>query len=154
MGVWRLVDGRDPVDHPDDFPVKTIASEAELRTELDRLGRLDPGIVILQSPSGQSLQVGIGGSFVGLRWYQNPETSEQSRDLLADEVCCSERVDFRAEGDSIAFWPEHLMPLDEGIDIAVYFYHHLRLPEWVAWKEWDPARYKWNIKSAVKVRSA
>jgi hypothetical protein len=154
MLAWCLVDGRDPVDRPDDFPTKPISGETELRQELDRRRHLEVGIVSLQSPTGEALQIGIGGPFAGLRWFENPHSSEKSRDLLADGPYCSTRVDFLAEGDTIAFWPEHLMPVDQVVEIAVYFFKHARLPDWVAWKEWDGTRKKWHIQSAIKVRSA
>ncbi len=154
MAAWRLVDGRDPVDRPDGFGTKLIPGEAELRQELDRHRRLEPGIVSLQSPTGAALQIGIGGPFAAVRWYENPHTSEKTRDLLADGNYCATRVDFLAEGDTIAFWPEHLMPVDQVVEIAMYFFKHERLPDWIAWKEWDATRKKWHVKSAIKVRSA
>ena len=154
MNAWRLIDGRDPVDTPNDFPARVISADSGLRQEMDRLRKIEPGIVSLESPNGEALQIGIGGPFAGLRWYQNPHSAGPSRDLLADRPYCSSRVDFMAEGDTIAFWPEHLMPVDQVIEIVVYFFNNRRLPEWVAWKEWDAAQGQWNLKSAIRVRSA
>jgi hypothetical protein len=152
MAAWRLTDGRDPADGPEDFPAKAIANESELRQELDRLRHLTPAIVSFTSPAGDALQIGIGGPFAGMRWYQS--VSGPSREVLADRSYCSGRIDFASEGDSIAFWAEQLMPVDQVIDIAVYFFRHQRLPDWVAWKEWDSARSKWHIKPAISARSA
>lgn len=154
MTEWRLVDGRDPVDDPDDFPTIPITSEADLRQELDRLRKMEPGIVSLSSPTNEALQIGIGGAFAGLRWYQNPKLSQQRREILADHAYCANRVDFMAEGDTIAFWPENLMPVDQAISIVVYFFNHQSLPEWSGWKEWDAGRGRWNIKPPAKAASA
>src|SRR4051794_9005544 len=109
MAEWRLVDGRHPADSPDNFPTVRISSEIELRQELARQVQLEPGIISLTSPANEALQIGIGGPFIGLRWYQDPRSSDMSRDLLADRPYCSDRVDFLAEGDTLAFWPENLM---------------------------------------------
>jgi hypothetical protein len=154
MTVWRLVDGREPVDCPEAFPTVDISSEGELRQELERLRQLEPGIVSLSGPTEEALQIGIGGSFAGLRWYENAHVSERSRDILADRLYCPNRIDFAAEGDTIAFWPEHLMPVERVIEIVGYFFKHQRLPDWIGWKEWDPARKQWNIKPATDARSA
>ncbi len=154
MASWRLVDGRYPPDDPDDFPIIVISSEAELRQELARLLQLEPGIVSLTSPTNEALQIGIGGPLAGLRWYQDPRSCEPSREILADRSYSPNRVDFLAEGDSIAFWPEQLLPADQAVDIVVYFYNHQRLPDWVGWREWDAVCYKWDVKPAVAARSA
>jgi hypothetical protein len=154
MADWRLLDGRNPVESPDDFPAQTISCDVELRRELDRLRKLQPAIVSLQSPKDEALQIGIGGPVAAIRWFRDPKNSELCRDVLANCPYGSDRVDFLSEGDTIAFWPEHLMPIDHAVDIIVSFFKHERLPEWVSWKEWDPARNKWIIKSSPKVRSA
>ena len=154
MAAWQLVDGREPVDRPEDFPTDLISTEPELRCHLDQLRKLEPGIISLSSPTGEALQIGIGGLYAALRWYPNPHGSAPSRDILADRTYCSGRVDFRAEGDSIAFRPEHLMPVDHVIEMVLYFFKHQRLPDWVAWKEWDAVRNKWNLKPALNARSA
>jgi hypothetical protein len=152
MATWRLVDGRDPVERPDRFPTKLISSEAELRQELDRLRLLEPGIVSLTSPDGESLQLGIGGPCSALRWYGSD--NKRSRDLLAHRPYHSNRIDFLAEGDTIAFWPEQLMPVDQVTDIVVYFFKHHHLPDRIALKEWDSARNKWITRPAVQACSA
>jgi len=153
MAEWRLIDGRNPADSPQDFPAKLISSEAELREELDRLRQLEPGIVSLNSPTGGALQIGIGGPFAGLRWYKKLQSDAPS-EVLADRPYCSSRIDFLAEDDAIAFWPEHLMPVDQVIESVVYFFGHQRLPDWVAWKEWDHSQLNWHVKSAIKIKSA
>jgi hypothetical protein len=154
MGDWRVIDGRDPADGPENFPFVRISSETELRQELARQRQLEPGIVSLSSPVSGALQIGIGGPLAGIRWYVNPYPPGQSRDVLADHAYAEKRIDFLAEGDHIAFWPENLMPVDQAIEIVVYFFNHQRLPDWVGWKEWDPAACKWKIKPAASVRSA
>jgi hypothetical protein len=154
MAVWKLVDGRYPAESPEAFRETVIGSEAELRRELDRLRHLEPATVSIFNPSGEALQIGIGGPFAGIRWHRNPHTSKQSRDILADHPYCPNRVDFASEGDAIAFWPEHLMPVDQAIAIAVYYYQHSELPDWVAWKEWDEVRRQWTIKPGIGVLSA
>ncbi len=148
MADWRLLDGR---DH---FPTVSISSEDELRQELHRLRQLEPGIVSLISPTNEALQIGIGGSFAGLRWYQNPKLSQRNREILADRPYSAKRVDFMAEGDTIAFWPEHLMPVEQAIGIVLYFFNQQSLPNWVGWKEWDTVKSRWNINPPAKAASA
>ncbi len=154
MGHWRLIDGRDPAESPEDFPTVPISSETELRQELARQQQLEPGIVSLACPANGALQIGIGGPFAGIRWYHNPYPPHSSRDILVDHPCTPGRIDFLAEGDTIAFWPENLMPVDQAIDIVLFFFNHQRLPDWVGWKEWDPVQHRWKIKPATNVRSA
>src|ERR1700722_7847052 len=124
MGDWRLTDGRDPADGPEDFPTVPISSEAELRQELARLRSLEPGIVSLSSPADGALQIGIGGPFAGVRWFYDPNPPHLSRDVLVDHPCFQDRIDYLAEGDHISFWPENLIPVDQAIEIILYFFNH------------------------------
>jgi hypothetical protein len=153
MADWRLIDGRYPADHDDALPAKAIESEFELVQELDRLRELEPGIFTLNSPTGEALQIGIGGPLAGLRWFENPQTSVNSRDVLADRPSCPGRVDFHAEDEEVPFWPEHLLPVEQAIDIVVFFFTNQRLPDWVAWEEWDSTHHHWNVHRPAVLRS-
>src|SRR5215207_2149965 len=119
MDGWRLTDGRDPADSPEEFPTVLITSESQLRQELERLRRMSPAIVSLSNPGHGALQIGLGGPFAGLRWFVEPFSSPRIREILADRSYCSSRMDFSAEGDTIAFSPDLLMPVEQAIEIAV-----------------------------------
>ncbi len=151
MDQWQLVDGSIPVDGPEDFPRVTIRSEGQLREELRRLRDREPGIFALESPADDALQIGIGGPFWGMRHYRNREVHAV---VLADRIDHEKRIDFAAEEDAIAFWPEELLPFERAIEVIIYYYRNLRLPDWIGWKEWDSARKQWNIKPATDARSA
>lgn len=151
MATWRLVDGRDPADSPEAFPAISICTEAELRHELDRLREQEPAIVSLNGPNGAALQIGIGGPLIGMRWFGTPR---KVREVLADHIYAPGRIDFRAEGDSTAFWPEHLMPADQAIEVIVSCFTHGGLPDWVRWREWDASRGQWHVNPAVTAKSA
>lgn len=147
MVTWELVDSIDPVDAPELFPRVVIHSEAQLRHELHRLVMREPAIVGLNSSGTDGLQIGIGGRFAGIRWAEYPG-SLRGRTVISDRTYCEERIDFTSEGDSISFWPNELIPAELAVEIIVYFYIRHQLPEWIAWKEWDPELYEWIIKPA------
>jgi hypothetical protein len=155
MSQWQLIDGREPVEDPDAFPKLLASSELDLRHKLEQFRQQDPGMFSLTSPDGgDALQIGLGGPFGGVRWFENAKDSLRSRVLLADRLYSKHHVDFLAEGDTNTFWPEQLMPADQLIEVIVHYYNHHRLPDWVAWKEWDPVKDGWTYKPATAVRSA
>jgi hypothetical protein len=39
--------------------------------------------------------------------------------------------------------------VEEVIDAAVYYYKTHHLPNWVAWRTWNPATKKWDIERAT-----
>ncbi len=151
MDHWQLVDSTMSVDGPECFPRITIQSEAQLRTELSRLRDREPGIFVLECPHHAALQIGIGGPFAGLRLFRNRNAEAV---VLAERPYCDKRIDFLAEDDHIAFWPENLMPVDQVINIVVYFFNQHRLPDWITWKKWDAVQHRWIIETAASVRSA
>ncbi len=153
MGEWRLVDGRAPAESPEAFPSIVIESESQLREALMRLQKLEPAVVSVQSPRNKAIQLGIGGPWAGIRYFPSPQKSPAHRVVLADRPGCAKRVDFAAEEDTIAFFSDSLIPVDEAIEIAVYFFTHRELPNWVSWKEWDPAVSQWRMHRGRPVAS-
>lgn len=153
MTGWRLTDGRDPTDSPDDFPRLEIDSKSQLRQELDRLRRMAPAIVSLQAPGRGGLQIGIGGPFGGLGWFSEPFSAARVKEVLADRPYCATRMAFAAEGDTLTFAPELLIPADIASDIALQVFEQGQLPTWVSWKEWDPVQNRWTTTPATNARS-
>lgn len=153
MKDWALIDIRNPADAPEEFPRVVIQSESHLRTELERLRERDPSILGLEGPLDQGLQLGLGGPYAGIRWGEHP-VSNRGGTALADRVYSDKRIDFASEGDTIAFWPDELIPAERAIEVIVDFYKNHRLPSWIAWKEWDPVRHQWDVKPAREARSA
>jgi hypothetical protein len=150
---WELIDLINPADAPEEFPRVVIQSESQLRSELHRLQQREPAIVGLEGPIDQGLQMGIGGPYAGIRWAEYP-VSRRGGTALADRIYSEKRVDFASEEDTLAFWPDELIPVERAIEVIVYFYKNHRLPDWIAWKEWDPERYQWIVKPATSARSA
>jgi hypothetical protein len=151
MAQWQLVDGSMPAEGPECFPTVTIQSEAHLREELNRLRNREPGIFVLESPDHDALQIGMGGPLSGLRRFRNQDAHSV---VLADRPYSAKRVDFASEGDTLAFWPDELIPVEQAIEVILFFYKNRSLPDWIGWKEWDRDRSKWIIKPATAVRSA
>jgi hypothetical protein len=153
MDRWELIDLRDPADATEEFPRVVIHSASQLRAELHRLQQREPSMLALEGPIDQGLQIGLGGPYAGIRWAEYP-VSERGGTGLADRVRSESRIDFASEGDTLAFWPDELIPVEQAIEVIVSFYNNHRLPDWIGWKEWDPAQSKWIVKPAVSVRSA
>jgi hypothetical protein len=153
MDHWELIDLMNQADAPEAFPRVVIQSEAQLRAELSRFALREPAILALEGPIDQGLQFGLGGPYAGVRWAEHP-VSERGGSAIPDRVYCQKRIDFASEEDTIAFWPDELMPTNDAIEIIVYFYNNQRLPDWIAWKEWDPIEHKWTMKPATKAQSA
>ncbi|SRR5260370_11426828 len=153
MAEWHLTDGREPADGPEEFPSVVIESENQLRDELHRLQKLEPGIVALNGPAEKAIQIGIGGPVAGIRYYEAPKKSPRFRVVLADRPCCEKQVDFLAEGDTVAFFPESLFAVEEAIEIVVHFFKHQELPDSVSWKEWNPVTKQWRMHRRVPVPS-
>ncbi len=144
MSQWYLIDGSMPADSPEEFPKVAIRSEAHLRDELGRLRERRPGIFALEGPDGLALQIGIGGPCAGIRVFNSGKAQHT---VLTDCHHSEKRIDFAAEEDTLAFWPDELMPVERAIDIAAYLYAHRRLPDDVSWKEWNDGAKRWVVKA-------
>jgi hypothetical protein len=153
MVRWEVIDLINPADGPEEFPRVVVQTEAQLREELARLRLRQPAIIGLASSTGEGLQIGFGGPFAGIRWLKSTHSARGGA-VLADRIYCDKRIDFAAEEDTIAFWPENLIPVESAIEVIVYFYKNHRLPDWIAWKEWDRESCQWIVKPATNARSA
>ena len=145
MQQWQLVDGSMPAEVPEEFPRIAIHSEQHLREELARLRERNPGIVGLEGPDGLALEIGLGGPLAGVRLFQS---GKPQCVLLADRRYSEKRIDFAAEEDTVAFWPDELVPVERALDIITYFYRHQQLPGWAASKHWDDGSKRWVVRSA------
>jgi len=113
--------------------------------ELNLLRQRKPGMVALEGPEGVALQVGMGGPLAGVRLFKS---GKPLCVLLADRCYSEKRIDFAAEEDTLAFWPDELMPAEQAIDIIAYFYQQQLLPGGAATKDWDDGSKSWIVKSA------
>lgn len=146
MKKWVLVDGRDPAESPDDFPTVELISETHLRGELLKFQCREPSIIALSS-DGEALQIGLGGELAGIRWFKEPPFANGG-EVLADRVYCDHRIDFLAEGDTISFWPENLMPAEIAIEVICHYYNTSHFPTWVCQKNWDNDAKRWVVVRA------
>ena len=152
MTPWHLMDCIDPADGPDEFPTTIIHSEGQLREELDRLSKRAPSIVGLSSLANGGLEIGIGGPFAGLTWGDRQRFPDTRR-VVANRLYSEQPIDFQSEGDHLRYWADELIPVEQAIEVAVYFFDHRQLPEWVGWREWDRNSHQWIIHEPVTAAS-
>jgi hypothetical protein len=145
MSGWKLLDCAGPVTAAGDFPSIPIESAQQLRRELERFRQRSPSMVHLVSPQGETLAVGLGGEVAGLRWMKEP-LANNFRMAIAREVVSPHGMEFRYQGTDNGFRPRNLLPADEAVEAAVFFFLHHRLPESVAWAEWDPATKRLEVR--------
>ena len=143
MKDWHLVDSSKPSEAPDGFPRVAVASEQNLRAELERLRHGQPAIVGLEGPIDQALEIGIGGPVAGLRLFRN---RRPWRIVTADRICSEKPIDFAFEENALSFWPDELLPVEQAIGVIIHFYKYQQLPDWVGWKEWNDEVKGWDIK--------
>lgn len=151
MEHWQLIDTIESADAPEEFPRVAIQSVEQLRAELGRLRQREPSVIGLQGPDQEGLQIGFGGPLAGIRYYVQ---GNAERVILADRPYSEKRVDFKSEGDFLAFWPDELVPVDQASEIVTHFYRTRSFPEWANWKEWDRLSKTWKMRRAVAVTPA
>lgn len=146
MSVWSLVDCRKPLEEDEDNPRQSINSEVQLRQELQRLRRQSPALVFLKKPGGEGLQIAIGGPYAGVTWLP-PDSVERRVGAcvaITYQPGSPEDVEFSAEGIPTPLGPEELLPAEEVIEAALYYYREGRRPEWLTWRHWNPATKQWD----------
>jgi hypothetical protein len=144
MSRWQLTDCLEPHEEPEAFPVIPVSSEEGLRAALAQVQRRRPGVVVLAGPDQARLLIYLGGPFAGLRWING----EVGQFALADQVRCPEGVEFVVEGVEDLFQPEELLPAEEVIEAAVYYFKNHHLPDFLTWKVWHPESDAWEIVPA------
>ncbi len=152
MIPWKLVDGRTPLDEDEDHPWTLIESGEPLRLELSRLASLKPAMIGLISPSGDFLDLSLGGPYAALRWIPSPTERNRIGDrvAMAEQTCAPDSIEFIAEGIPTPSPPEELFPVDEVIEAALYFYREHRLPEWLTWRQWNLKTKQWDTIPATR----
>ena len=144
MSEWKLADCIDPVERMEDTPIIPISSESQFRGILDQLQQRRPGLVILEGPNQEFLHIFIGGPFAGLRWMKLPG-SNHCKHTVAGVPLSPGGVEFSEEGVDNLFNPEQLLPVEDVIEAAVYFFNNQRLPDWITWKAWNPVTKEWDL---------
>lgn len=152
MSAWQLVDGRAPLEEDEEHPHTEIRSEEQLHHELRRLSRLRPARVGLIAPAGDHLDLAIGGPFAGVTWWPpKPALGHTgSRVALAALPTSPETIEFIAEGVPDPVTPQELLPVDEVIEAALFFYREHQLPEWLSWRQWNPTTKLWDTTPSSK----
>ena len=148
MNQWLLVDGRSSLEEGEDHPHTIITSEKQLRGELNQQAAKKPGAVSLISPDEESLDVGIGGPYAAIAWYPSPN-QRGYKIALADRLYSETPVDFVSEGVAAPADPAELFPVQAAIEAAIYFYRNRRLPDWFAWRAWNPVTLTWDSHPAT-----
>jgi hypothetical protein len=146
MKPWELVDYIDPVEDEAQLPRKVIRSEAELRTELERLRQRKPGVVMLESPQGECLEIALGGPFAALHWMK-PPASRHSLTAVAPQVCCDPPVQFSNQGMPTHYEAQDLLPVADVMDAVLFFYRHHHLPDDLQWRGWNAATNRWEVQT-------
>jgi hypothetical protein len=111
-----------------------ISSEQGLREELERFKHNDPGSIDLNSPSGDCLTIGISASSGCVMFTQASLDPPylMARGPSDDYEAC---IEFLRGGTPTPIPLAYILPIEEVIDIAVYFFLNGSLPETVEWEE-------------------
>lgn len=128
---WMLVDGYyTPLDWDGSERI-LIESEAHLKKLLEQFRNMDPRMVNLISPNETMMAIGIGGELGGIHYYFG--TGKGGVTARPRTRCTSHILGFRSEGEICEFFAHELMPRDQVIEIARFFYKHGSVPESVEW---------------------
>jgi hypothetical protein len=146
MSRWYLVDGRAPLEEDQEHPRIVVSSEEQLRQELRRLGGLKPAMIGLLSPDGDHLDLALGGPYAGMWWWPSEPGGKHagSRIAISRTPSSPTTLEFIAEGEATPFEPEELFPVEDVIEAAAFFFREQRLPEWLTWRQWNPATKQWD----------
>ncbi len=131
--TWMLTD----VLHPEFMRTGTesilIDSENQLATLLEQFAQRLARQLMIQSPRGEFLFVGIGGPSASVHYYPGPEGDPG---LFAKPPrTFNEPVFFSAEGLATKVDPEYLMTPNTAIRVILDFYRTGELPSWIEWEE-------------------
>lgn len=132
---WFLLDEFQPgpgIYDDEDRPQWPIRSEDELRSILMDLSQHPPRLLCLHNLSNCVLGIGIGGEYAIV---QCPTPPPDSSVLVAyaNVLRATSTNYFRCGGIDTPFPPQHLLLVDEVIEIVVHFFRHQRLAPWVKW---------------------
>jgi hypothetical protein len=148
MKEWQLIDFLNPLeDDQEEAPRLVVRSEEQLREQLKRLQQRRPAMIALISPQDERLDFGIGGPWSGVQWTK-PPYSENLRIAIAANAQVQSGIEFACEGSVSGFRPEHVLPVENVIEIVVFFFKHHRLPEWIPWLEWNAKTGQKNMTPA------
>jgi len=145
MSEWELDDYRHPIEALDDAPREIIRSEEQLRSRLHTLkDDGEQGVFILSSPENECLQIGIGPTFGFLHWKNIAMGYGGS--AMASREDATEEEYFLFEGITKEIDPEELLPVDDVIEAAVYFFANGNLSTKFSWEIWNPNTKKWEVR--------
>jgi hypothetical protein len=142
MSEWVLIDHRKPLERePDEYsgfayyPKEAVESEAQLRAALAHFRQLEPALLVLVSPSKESLEIGLGPDFSGLRW-KKPPSRWNSKHAVNPHPVTGQGLEIEDGGGGSGIEADHLFPTDEVIEAVVQFYRTGRRPDSLQWEDW------------------
>lgn len=142
-GAWQLHDGERPLER-----VESEQELARLIRDLPISGTTPNRIVDLESPSGNTLSLGIAGindpDNPGLRepiacvHFTQASLDPPYLTPVGDASLTYEDggvIVFRYEGSWTEILRRNCVPVEAMIRIAEHFFRHGILPDWVSWEE-------------------
>lgn len=112
-----------------------VDSAAELDGLLDRLqteGQVEPFIVHLNSPSGTTINIGIGGEQSVLNYIA--ENGSASFTAVGNEEARG-TVQFRLEGEISEFLARYSVPIEQARQAARYFFNNQGMTPDLTWEQ-------------------
>jgi hypothetical protein len=91
-----------------------------------------PALAVLTAPSGHALSLWLGPELSSVEWHDKPGYSN-SRMLLADCPYTDRNHEFLWEGHHSVVDRESIVPTQQVIDIALYFFAHRTCPDGLHW---------------------
>jgi hypothetical protein len=133
---WRISDLAELKYGPDGkkwFPQVAISTDEQLQTELQRLARLEPRCVEIALPEGDYINLCIGGPLAAFEYSRakNVKSPLPSGDAVAKSPPEGTVYGFLCEGTHSEMLAKYLLPVNDVIEIAVYFFRTRSLPDWV-----------------------
>jgi hypothetical protein len=145
MTGWVLIDHRAPLERePDEdsgfayYPKEAVGSEAQLREALAHFRRLEPALIILVSPSKESLEIGLGPELSGLQWASAGDwRSNRVVRAVNPHPVTDQGMEIEDGGGGRGVEARHLLPTDEVTEAVIEFYRTGRLSDSLQWeKRW------------------
>jgi hypothetical protein len=131
---WTLIDNSSPECMRTGNETVSINTEDQLKALLQHFAQGLPGNLILQSPRGELLLVGIGGPNARVLYYANPESDDPGL-IAKPPLTFHEPAFFTSEGQASRTGPEHLMTPDTAIRLVLGIYRTGSVPAWIEWEE-------------------
>jgi hypothetical protein len=132
MQEWTWIDYQNVLDTQDAFDSVTVMTDSHLLDLLESSSKLSPRVVTLRSPAGSRMCIGIGGEFIGMEYFDSPESEVPVTCRPRQRYTDSDGY-FSCESDTIRFDGNCLMPLSVASRVLLYFFETLTLPDWVDW---------------------